>query len=176
VRQSGEGAGQATGRRMVVASGLLAAMILGGCARQAVGTTTTLPGSAPAPAVSDAPPNTVGAASARGALDAFLTAVNKQDLQAMSGLWGNEKGLARDQLKRDELEKRLIIMQCLLQHDRMRFIEERPRLSTGGRQDFLVELTKGRDQAPTTITTVPSKGGRWVVENVDVTKLRDFCR
>ena len=94
----------------------------------------------------------------------------------MSALWGNAKGLARDQLKRDELEKRLIIMQCLMQNDRHAFAEERPRLQTGGRQEHTVDLTKGNLTARTTITTVTGPNGRWLVEDVDVTKLRDFCR
>jgi hypothetical protein len=154
----------------------LAALSLSACAKQVVGSSTSLPGGAPVPSVGEGAPNTVGAASARGVVDAFLTAVNKQDLQAMSGLWGNSNGLARDQLKHDELEKRLIIMQCLLQNDRFRYVEDSPRLSTGGRQDFLLELTRGTNKAQTRFTTVASKGGRYLVEDVDVTKLREFCR
>ncbi|MBY0492194.1 MAG: hypothetical protein K2R93_20305 [Gemmatimonadaceae bacterium] len=152
-----------------------AAVFLSACAKQVVGTTTALPGNAPTPSVGDAP-STIGAASAKGAVEAFLVAVNKQDLQGMSGLWGNANGLARDQLKREELEKRLIIIQCLLAHDRYRYVEESPRLSTGGRQNFQVELTKGSNKAIAPFTAVPSKGGRWLVEDVDVTKLREFCR
>ncbi len=161
-------------KSLVLAAG--AALSLSACAKQVVGTATSLPGNAPAPTVSDAAPSTVGAASAKGAVDAFLSAVNKQDLQGMSGLWGNANGLARDQLKREELEKRLIIIQCLLANDRYRYLEDTPRLSTGGRQNFQVELTKGSNKAATAFTTVPSKGGRWLVEDVDVTKLREFCR
>ncbi len=161
-------------KSLVLAAG--AALVLSACAKQVVGTTTSLPGNAPTPTVSDAAPGTIGAASAKGVVEAFLGAVNKQDLQGMSGLWGNANGLAREQLKREELEKRLIIMQCLLANDRARFVEDSPRLSTGGRQSFQVELTKGPNKATTTFTTVPSKGGRWLVEDVDVTKLREFCR
>lgn len=94
----------------------------------------------------------------------------------MSGQWGNAKGLARDQFKRDELEKRLIVMQCLMQHDSYTYPEERARLVTGGRQEYLVELTRGNIKARTTFTTVTGPNGRWLVEDVDVTKLKDFCR
>jgi hypothetical protein len=152
---------------------LAGALITSACARQAVSTDVSIPGAA-APTVGAAP-GAVGAASSRGAVEAFLVAVRAQDLQAMSGLWGNPKGLARDQLKREELEKRLIIMQCLMQHDKAVFAEERPRLQTGGRQDFLMTLTKGKNSASTLMTTVPGPNGRWLVEDVDVTKLRDFC-
>lgn len=152
---------------------LAGALLTSACARQAVSTDVSIPGAA-APSAGSAP-STVGAASGRGAVEAFLAAVKAQDLQSMSGLWGNAKGLARDQLKREELEKRLIIMQCLMQHDKAVFAEERPRLQTGGRQEFLMTLTKGKDSANTAIMTVAGPGGRWLVEDVDVTKLRDFC-
>lgn len=160
----------------MVTGAATATLFLGACAKQVVGTSSTLPGGAPVPAVGDAAPGTIGGASAKGVVEAFLTAVNKQDIQGMSGLWGNANGLTRDQLKRDELEKRLIIMQCLLQNDRYRYVEDTPRLSTGGRQDFLLELTRGTSKATTRFTTVPTKGGRYLVEDIDLTKLREFCR
>ena len=59
-----------------------------------------------------------GAASPRSAVDGFLAAVHSQDLQAMSGYWGSEKGPAREALARDVLERRELIMQCYLSHDR----------------------------------------------------------
>jgi hypothetical protein len=157
---------------------LTALLGLGACAKQVVGTSATLPGGQPipVPTVGDGAPNAIGAASGKGVVEAFLVAVNKQDLQGMSGLWGNAKGLARDQLKREELEKRLIIMQCLLANDRYRYVEDSPRLSTGGRLDFQVELTKGKNTAVARFVTLPSTGGRWVVEDVDLSKLREFCR
>lgn len=151
-------------------------MVLNACARQVVATETSIPGAPVAPVVRTNEGKVIGGASGRGVIVDFLAAVNAQDLQQMSALWGNAKGLARDQLKREELEKRLIIMQCLMQHDTMRFPEERPRLSTGGRQEYMIELKKGDTVAQTSITTVVGPGGRWVVEDVDVTKLREFCR
>lgn len=146
----------------------------GACARQMVATETSLPGAA-APSVGSVPAD-AGGASSRAVIEAFLKAVNAQDLQAMSAYWGNTKGLARDQFKRDELEKRLIVMQCLMQHDKFAFAEERPRLVAGGVQEYLVELTKGNVSARTTFSTVVGPGGKWLVQDVDVTPLREFCR
>jgi hypothetical protein len=166
---------QRTGVRMVTAAAAAALLITSACARQAVSSEMSLPGAAVTPSLGAAPPGTVGGATGRGAVEAFMGAVKAQDLQAMSGLWGNEKGLARDQYKRDDLEKRLVIMQCLLQHDAFRFVEAGPRLQTGGRQEHLVELRKGKLTAQTTVTTVPGANGRQLVEDIDVTKLRDFC-
>lgn len=150
-----------------------ASLTLGGCARQMVSSETSLPGAA-VPSAGSMPAD-VGAANGRAAIDAFLKAVNSQDLQGMSAYWGNSKGLARDQLKRDELEKRLIVMQCLMQHEKFAYVEDRPRLIAGGLQEYLVELTKGKISARTTFTTVTGPGGKWLVQDVDVSKLRDFC-
>jgi hypothetical protein len=155
---------------------VLAVVMLGACAKQTVSSGTTLPGASPVPSVTTDDPANFGSASAKGAIDGFLKAVNAQDLQGMSSLWGNTKGLARDQFKREELEKRLIVMQCLIQHDKATYPEDRARLVTGGRQEYLVELTKRGVSARTSITTVQGPGGRWLVEDVDVAKLRDFCR
>ncbi len=154
----------------------LLALTLGACTRQVVSTSTTLPGAAPVPAVNPDGPSVTGGGTGRIAIDSFLKAVNTQDLQGMSAMWGNSRGLAREQFRRDELEKRLVVMQCLMQHDRYRYVEDQPRLALGGRQEFLVELIKGETKAQTTFTTVQGPGGSWLVEDVDVTKLRDFCR
>lgn len=163
------------GVRLGTALAAAALLITSACARQAVSTDLSLPGPVAPPSIGANPAGTVGAGTGRGAVEAFMGAVKAQDLQAMSGLWGNEKGLARDHYKRDELEKRLVIMQCLLQHDVFRFVEAGPRLQTGGRQEHLVELKKGKLTAQTTVTTVGGPGARQLVEDIDVSKLRDFC-
>ena len=119
--------------------------------------------------------NVVGAGSSRAAVESFMSAVKAADLQAMSTIWGNEKGPGRNQFKRDELEKRLIVMQCLLQHDRWSFLDNTPQLQTGGRQLWPVTLTRKRATAKTTLTTVRGPAGRWFLVDADLTPLRDFC-
>lgn len=142
------------------------------CTRQ-VSTSPPVIGNSSAPANSG---NITGAATSRGAIESFLAAVKSSDLQGMSGVWGTNKGPARDLMKREELEKRLVVMQCLLMHDKWRFVEDAPRLQTGGHQQFQVELTRKSSVAKTTFNTVPGPGGRWFLDDVDVTPLRDFCR
>lgn len=172
---------EAVVRRSVYGRGWLAGWcgaiaLLGACSKQVVSTETSLPGSAPRPSVSADVPASVGGANPRSTVEAFLQAVNAQDLQAMSGLWGTSKGLARDQLKREDLEKRLVVMQCLLQHDKFRYTEERPRITAGGRQEVYVELTRGQSRKVTHFTTIPTNSGRWLVEDLDVMPLQEFCR
>ncbi len=118
----------------------------------------------------------VGAGSSRAAVEGFMAAVKATDLQAMSTIWGNEKGPGRNQFKRDELEKRLIVMQCLLQHDRFTFLDDTPQLQTGGRQAWPIQITRRRVTAKTKLTTVRGPGGRWFLSDADLAPLRDLCQ
>ena len=59
-----------------------------------------------------------GAPSARDAALQFMGAVKAQDLQAMGAVWGSDKGAARDNMDRTELDKRLVILQQCYDHDR----------------------------------------------------------
>jgi hypothetical protein len=146
--------------------------VAAGCAGKPVNTAPTSGNSARG----TAPGNLVGAATSRGAVEGFLAAVKLADLQGMSALWGNEKGLARDKFSRDELEKRLVIMQCSLNHDRWSFVDEAPRPQTGGRHAWSVSLAKKRVTAKGTMITVQGPGGRWFLEDVpDIAGLKALC-
>lgn len=131
---------------------------------------------APAPAASgSALPggDGLGAAAPRLAVDAFLDAVRTEDLQAMGATWGTAQGPARQTIERTELEKRVIILQCYLQHDSYRVLNEFP--GEGGRRVVRVELTRGTDKRQPSLYTIQGPGGRWYVENVELAAVRDFC-
>jgi hypothetical protein len=117
-----------------------------------------------------------GAATGRAAVEAFMAGVAAQDLRRMASVWGTARGPARQTLPAEELEKRLIVIQCLLSHDRWSFAEERARLSSGGRQDWLVEVKREQRTARTLFTTVQATSGVWFVEDLQVAPLQDFCR
>ncbi len=119
--------------------------------------------------------STAGAASALQSVEVFMKAVKAQDLQTMSAVWGTSRGPAREQMDREQLEKRLIIIQCKLDHDNWSFAEDRPRLMTGGKQDFRVRLKQRQAEAVTSFTTILGPENRWFVEIVDMEPLRDFC-
>lgn len=129
-------------------------LVLGACPRSNTG---MLPGG-PAP---------------RAALDGFLNAVRAQDLQAMSNYWGTQSGPARDRLDRAELERRELIMQCHLAHDKVRVVDEQPR--AGNRRVYSVELSYGTVTRATTITTIQGPSERWYVEDADLTKTQALC-
>lgn len=114
-----------------------------------------------------------GSAAPRLAVDAFLDAVRTEDLQAMGATWGTTRGPARESIERTELEKRVIILQCYLQHDSYRVLSEVP--GEAGRRVVRVELTRGTDKRQPALHTVQGPGGRWFVENVELAAVRDFC-
>ena len=117
-----------------------------------------------------------GATSARGAVEGFLSSVRTQDLRGMSAMWGNDKEPTASHIKREELEKRLIVLQCMLAHDKFRYLEDNARLATGGRQSYVIELTQKQLKGQTTFTTVVGQGGRWFVEDIKLDGLKEFCR
>jgi hypothetical protein len=165
---------------LVVRKGILIASLLASvaCTKKVVETTISPAPGSPISAQLAVPlePGQIGATTSRGAVEAFLTAVKGQDLRGMSAVWGNDKEPAAARMKRDELEKRLIVMQCMLAHDKWQFAEDRARLVTGGRQEFMVELQQKQRAATTKLTTVSGQAGRWFVEDIDLAPLKEFCR
>ena len=127
--------------------------------------------SGPAPGTSSG--SGTGAAAPRLAVDAFLDAVRTEDLQAMGSAWGTASGPARATIERTELEKRVIILQCYLQHDSYRVLTETP--GESGRRVVRVELVRGNDRRQPALYTVQGPGGRWYVESVEIAAVRDFC-
>jgi hypothetical protein len=118
--------------------------------------------------------NTVGAATARDAVEAFLGAVKAQDLQAMSVIWGTRKGPARDQMTRNDLEKREIVMQCFLAYDQSRILNDLP--ADDGKRTLRVELTNAGRVRQTNFTAVEGPASRWYVENAELEPVKEFCR
>lgn len=114
-----------------------------------------------------------GAATPRAAVDGFLAAVHSQDLQAMSNFWGSVRGPAREALARDVLEKRELVMQCYLSHDRYSVLNEMS--GDQGRRVLRVTLTKGPITKETNFTSVQGPAARWYVEEVDLSNTAELC-
>lgn len=115
-----------------------------------------------------------GAPAPRTAVEQFLAAVRAQDLQAMSIIWGSEKGPARDLIERKELEKRELVMQCMLTHDQFRILSEGP--GTAGKRVFRVELKRGPITRTTNFTSAQGPSDRWYVESAELEPVKDLCR
>ena len=150
--------------------------------------TSTLLFSAVACATAPAPrpsPGGVGGAGASGALaprlavDAFLDAVRVEDIQAMGALFGTSRGALRDAISSsdraaaNQLEQRLIILQCYLAHDSYRILNEGP--GEGASRMIRVEITRGTSKRQPSLFAIQGPAGRWYVENVELAAVRDFC-
>ena len=124
----------------------------------------------PAPGPVSAPT----AAGPRPALDAFLSAIRAQDLQALAVAWGDKNGPVRDSkvFARDEMEQRELILIRCFKHDRARVISEAP--AADGQRDFQVELVRGTVTRVTDFFTVKGPD-RWYVRSGNMDAVKDLC-
>jgi hypothetical protein len=132
-------------------------------------TTRTIELPAPAP-VTAAPV----AAGPRPALDAFLSAIRAQDLQALANAWGDKNGPVRDSkvFAREEMEQRELILIRCFKHDRARVLHEAP--AADNERVFQVELVRGTVTRVTDFFT--AKGpDRWYVRSADMVPVKDLC-
>lgn len=115
-----------------------------------------------------------GRASPRQAVSAFLEAAKAKDVDGMALVWGTAQGPSADFMDRDQREKRILIIQCHLAHDRAQVVGEYP--GDNGRRVFRVALSLGTTSAETTVQAVQGPGERWFVESADIEKTSELCR
>jgi hypothetical protein len=146
---------------------IIAVVVLAACQRQVVV-------GFPSPTSAPVSGGQTGATSATSAVQAFMKAVESQDLQAMSTIWGTRDGsvLETRSIPREEVERRELIMLCYLKHDRYRVLGDAP--APDGKRVVATELTRGGLTRSTNFYVVSGPGGRWLVENVDLDPLKDF--
>src|SRR4051794_12879851 len=119
-------------------------------------------------------PETSPTQGPRPALAEFLASVRSQDLQAMSGAWGDRDGAVRDNKKmsRQEMEQRELLLMCYFKHDSYRVQGDSP--GPEGERILKVELTKGTMKRTTNFYL--TKGSeRWYVRSADIEPVRDLC-
>jgi hypothetical protein len=114
-----------------------------------------------------------GAATPREAATAFLNAARAQDLQAMSAVWGTDKGPARDQLDLADHDRRLILMQSCYNHDRFQILDEGP--GAGGRRMLRIQITRANLTRVPTFTMVRGPADRWYVQDADYDSVKELC-
>lgn len=117
-----------------------------------------------------------GAPTARDAATMFVSAANSQDLQAMGAVWGSEKGAARDNMDRMELDRRLIILQPCYAHDRAQVLDDR--IGTVVTQRLVrIQLTRASRTKTLEFKVVRGPSNRWYVEDTAYETVQaDFCR
>ena len=110
----------------------------------------------------------------RPALDAFLSAIRAQDLQALSVAWGDKVGPVRDTkvFTREEMEQRELILIRCFKHDRARVLGESP--AAGGERRFEVELVRGTVTRVADFLTVQGPD-RWYVRTANMDAVKDLC-
>lgn len=119
-----------------------------------------------------------GAVAPKLAAEQFMKAVAAQDLQAMSIAWGTVKGAARDQVGKDgftreELEKRLIVIQSCYAHDKYVIGEETP--APGGNRMVKVTISRGRTSRTANFELVKGPSDRWYVQDADFKSMQGMC-
>ena len=127
----------------------------------------------PAPPPSAASGGGTGADAPRAAADAFLRAVQNEDLQALGSVWGTADGAARDLMPRIDMERRAIVMMRCFRHDSYRVQSDSP--TAGGGRLLSVELARGNERRVSNFTVVPGKERRWYVQNAQVETLQEWC-
>jgi hypothetical protein len=104
-----------------------------------------------------------------------MNAVKAEDLQAMGAVWGSDKGAARDHMDRQELDKRLVILQGCYAHDRAQILDD----SAGpdGQRVVRVQITRANRTKTLSFKTAKGPSNRWYVADTDYESVQgDFCR
>jgi len=108
-----------------------------------------------------------GGSSPEDAVNAYIAAVKARDLQAMSAIWGTERGPARETMERVQMERSETIVMGLFCTDEEARVT-RKASGTGTRQILTVELKRKSATVSTNFTTIPGPRNRWYVEDVDL--------
>jgi len=141
-----------------------AAALVGGCRKQGDG------GHPPAPVL----PGGTGGATAREAVERFMTAARVQDLDAMSQVWGTASGPVRATMSRPEWEMREVVFMRCLRHESWRVLGEAPAAAS---ERLMIVETRFRDLTRSTnFYAVLGPQQRWYVRAFDMTPLESICQ
>jgi hypothetical protein len=147
---------------------LAVALLVSGCRRQVE------VGSPPAGQNPAVVPAGAGGATARQAVERFMTAARVQDLDAMSQVWGTSSGPVRATMPRQEWEMREVVFMRCLRHDSWRVLGESP--AAGGERLMIVEI-KFRDLTRSAnFYAVMGPEQRWFVRQFDMDALQTICQ
>jgi len=111
------------------------------------------------------------------AVGEFLDAVKANDLGALSDRWGTGGGPASRSMDRDELRKRLTVIQIYLRHDSFEFVagNELGIASADGSRLVQVQMVRSGCVAVVPFRVVPWQG-RWLVTDIDLAPIGNPAR
>jgi hypothetical protein len=126
-----------------------------------------------------APGAMTGAASAEAAVNAFLAAAKARDLQALSAVWGSNKGSVRTTQDRPAWEKNGTILMGLLCPEDSHVTGWTA--GTGAQRNVRAQLRRGTKTIEVEFITTPGPQKRWFVEDMPLSgdlpqRLQAFCR
>jgi hypothetical protein len=104
-------------------------------------------------------------------IEQFMAAVKANDLSTLGNLWGTAKGpasrtMARDDRSREDLHKRLVIIQSYLAHESYRIVPGTP-ATPSGEPLVQVQLTRRGCTPVVPFTLVRYREG-WLVSSIDL--------
>lgn len=102
------------------------------------------------------------------AIRAFMTAVQANDLRAMSNLWGSSRGPASSYMNRTELEQRLTVIQVYLATERYEILPPGLSAQPGSQERaFSIRLMRRGCTATVPVKLVRYRQG-WLVSSIDL--------
>jgi hypothetical protein len=122
-------------------------------------------------------PGGVAPTDPHSAVGEFLDAVEANNLTAMGDRWGSARGPASRSMDRDELRKRLTVIQIYLRHERFEFVpgDELGIASKDGSRTVRVRMTRSGCVAIVPFRVVPWSG-RWLVTDIDLAPIGNPAR
>lgn len=108
---------------------------------------------------------------------AFMTAVRDSNLAAMARLWGSSRGPASEYMDREELRKRLSIIQVYLQHDSYNLPPTGGLSLTagGGRRGVTVTILRSGCVSNVPFTLIPWSD-TWLVNDIELSAVGNPVR
>lgn len=121
--------------------------------------------------------NAVAPADPHAAVGEFLDAVKANNLGAMGDRWGTARGPASRTMDREELRKRLTVIQIYLRHDMFEFVpgNELGIVSADGSRTVQVRMIRMGCVAVVPFRVVPWSG-RWLVTDIDLAPIGNPAR
>lgn len=116
---------------------------------------------------SNANTGTTPRTSSPQAVTAFMRAAADSNMSRMAQLWGSSKGPV-SQVPVANLEKRLVVLQAYLKGDSTRIVTDMPVQGDENHRHLTVALYRGTCVKQIPFTTVRTKDGGWIVEEVNV--------
>jgi hypothetical protein len=108
--------------------------------------------------------------SPQATVTAFLDAVQANNLDRMSELWGSSGGPARNHMDHTTLEQRLTVIKIYLRHDRFTVLESNAQTLSTSPDRRVVRVRLSRDGCtPVVPFTTERYGKGWLVSDIDLT-------